>query len=187
MSGNKPQPLAPSQPIDWLRVREVAGNAFDRAKFFYFADGERHPEMMLALAREVSKLREYAIADPAELRPFWDTLRESQTIVDLLMDVTAEVTLLTGYAYNDLAMQYAKATHAAIPRTVNADQLYAASSNITDAAFLDSVAREDHFRMLLSSNPWLLIVLVLKQIGKFNAIQPARPPVHGDPATGVES
>jgi hypothetical protein len=161
--------------IDWLRVREVAGQAFDRAKFFYFADAARHPEMMTALARLVANIREYAVASPQELKPLWEKLRESPTIVDLLMDVTAEIALLTGYAFADMAALYAKATHAAVPRSIVGDQMVAATNNITDGGFLDSVANEGDFRALLTDNPWLLTVLVLKQIGKFNPMQAVAP------------
>jgi hypothetical protein len=151
---------------EWQNVRTIVASAFDRAVYFYFVDPANRPKHVMELMRIASLMREYTLTS-RDLIDIWSQLRQDQLNLDVLMDVTGELALLSPLDIPTLAKQFAKAVHAAIPREFKDNRWISASHNATDPAFLESVAEERQLADALTSNPWALTLLIMKQAGIF--------------------
>jgi hypothetical protein len=152
---------------EWQNVRAIVSQAFERAVFFYFIDSAQRPSHVMVLMELVTMMREYTLTR-SDLAVVWEKLRENKQQLDLVLDVTSELALMTGLDLATLAKWYAKAVHAAIPREFKDNRWIAAPYNATDNAFLESVAEEKHLADILTSNPWALTLLIMKQAGVFS-------------------
>jgi len=168
---SKSQPHASRSSIDWPFVRTTLGEVFERARLFHHPDAMLRQQATLFLMTVASGLREYALALPEDIKPIWELLRNDTQTLDMLLDVTGEVLLLTGYTVPELAAPYADAVHAAIPRINRNGTPTIPAETMSDTGFLESIAQPEELATLLAANPWLLTILLLKHTGHLSLLR----------------
>ncbi len=157
--------VAPAPTIDWTAIRHIAGESFDRAKLFYHPATASRVEAIGQFMILASGLREYALATADDLVQVWQEIRKNTNTLDMLLDVTSEIVLLSGVSVHDLAMAYGTAIHAAIPRDPKGQAFKLFEESAFDESFMESVGGANECINLLAANPWLLTLLILKHTG----------------------
>lgn len=169
----QPTSAQASRAIDWPAVCTLLEKAFDRAILGYHPDQKSRENAILNLMTMSASLRDYAISSKEDLVPLWNDLRHNAQTVDLIMELTSELLMNSGYTIVEMAAVYADAVHNAMPRSVQNGKMVLFEDTIADDYFMDSLATRDDFFKILTINPWVLTMLLLKRSGKFNMFRVA--------------
>jgi hypothetical protein len=164
-------PTASATPIDWIKVRTLVAEAYERSIFFHHPTTEGRFKATLDLMQIASGICEYVIALPEDLREVWTILRSEEHTLDAIMDTTSDMLLLTGYTVEELARPYAATIHAALPRDASTGVARPYKESISDQGFMESIATPEELGNLLVVNPWILTILILKRSGRLNLIR----------------
>jgi hypothetical protein len=154
-----------SNDFDWAKIFDIASATFERARLLHHPDTRKRFDCTRELMQMAAGLREYALAGPEDVVQAWMTLRKDTAAIDILLETMSEILLLTNYPLDKMAEAYARKVHEVVPVWTQQQPL------ATDPAFQESLGTATELKDLLTRNPWLFTILLLRRSGKLSLLR----------------
>lgn len=149
-------------PVLWNDLVATAGRAFDIYLPLYQPDQTSRVEAFSLLSYVASGLMESCLHDFEDLRDIWTQIRSNSGLLNTLWSTYAHALETTGMSHNAVCAYLATVTASMRPTPGMFD----------DSVFLASLATKEELLGVYGSNPWLVVLVLLKRAGKLNLLRP---------------